>query len=131
MGGSEWDGNESLIFIIGIILLGVGLFLFSNQVSVGMTWYSWRFFVFGSYNLSNGIVSIPLIIGIIMLFFDHKSILAKIFTTLGALFIILTIIMGIQFRFERTSLFVYILIVGLIAAGSGIILKVLFKKRKK
>lgn len=126
---SEKEGNSLLIFFIGVILLGVGTFMFTNQVSVSSSWYSWGFLRFGAYNFSNGLVVMPLIIGIIWMFFNSKSIIAKVITTLGAIFIIITIIMSINIRFERTSLYVYLMIIGMMAAGSGLILRVLFKKR--
>ena len=54
--------NELLQFFLGIILLGVGLFLLSKRVMVSSNWYSWNF---GGFNLSSGLVTVPLIIGII------------------------------------------------------------------
>ena len=43
-------------------------------------------------------------------------------------FIIATIIMSIRISFVTTSMFDYIIIMGLAAAGSGLLLKTLFKK---
>ena len=126
---SKTNENTALTFFIGIILLGVGLFIFTNQVSVSSSWYSWDFFTFGRYNFSNGLTVFPLIIGIIMLFYNTKSKIAKIITILGAIFIILTVIMGINIRFEKTTLYTYILIIGMIAAGSGMLLRVFFGKK--
>lgn len=134
MGNNKQDppkeSNDLRTFFIGIILLGVGLFLFSNQVTVTSSWYSWGFLSFGRYNFSNGLVSLPLIIGIIMLFFNSKSVAAKIIIVLGAIFIIATVIMSIHFRFQQTSLYVYILIIGMMGAGAGMLLRVLFKNNK-
>lgn len=122
--------NDSLTFFIGVILLGVGIFMFTNQVSVSSSWYQWGFLSFGRYNFSNGAVVIPLIIGIIWLFFDPKSVISKIIITLGALFIVATVIMSIQIVFERTSLYTYLIIIGLMAAGAGLLLRASFKKNK-
>ena len=123
---SEKNNNDLLQFFIGIILLGVGLFMLSKRVLVHSSWYSWRI---GSFDLSSGMVTIPLIIGIIWYFFDNKSIFAKILITLGIIFIIITIIMSVRINFVTTSLFDYILIFGMTAAGSGLLLKTMFKKR--
>ena len=60
----ESGKNELLQFFLGIILLGVGLFLLSKRVMVSSNWYSWNF---GGFNLSSGLVTVPLIIGIIFL----------------------------------------------------------------
>lgn len=123
------SSNNSLKFFLGIILLGAGLFILTNQVTVSSSWYSWRFLVIGGHDFSNGVVVIPLLIGIVMLFYNSKWLLPKIIIILGALFILITIIMGIDIRFRSTSLFVYLLIIGMIAAGCGLLLKTKFSDK--
>lgn len=118
--------NELLQFFLGIILLGLGLFLLSKRVLVSSSWYNWRI---GSFDLSSGLVTVPLIIGIIWYFFDSKSIIPKIIITLGVIFIVATIIMSIRIYFVTTSMYEYILIIGMAAAGAGLLLKTLFKKK--
>ena len=100
--------------------------MLSKRVMVYSSWYSWRI---GSFNISSGLVTVPLIIGIIWQFYNSKSIIPKIIITLGVVFIIATIIMSIRISFVTTSMFDYIIIMGLAAAGSGLLLKTLFKKR--
>lgn len=110
--------------------MGAGVFLFCNMVTVSTVWYNWGFLSFGRYNFTNGLVSVPLIIGLIMLFFNPKSAVPKVIIALGAIFLILTVIMSIQFRFEKTSLFNYILTIGMMAAGAGLVLRILFGRSK-
>ena len=120
------ESNELLQFFIGVILLGAGLFMLSKRVMVHSSWYVWRI---GGFDLSSGTVTIPLIIGIIWYFCNPKSIASKIIITLSVIFIILSIIMSVRINFVTTSMFDYILIFGMAAAGSGLLLKTLFKKR--
>ena len=120
------EGNDLLQFFIGVILLAVGLFWLSKRVMVHSSWYIWRI---GGFDLSSGAVTIPLIIGIIWYFFNSKSIVPKIIIVLGIIFIVVTIILSVHINFMATSLFDYILIFGMAAAGSGLLLKTLFKKR--
>ena len=119
-------GNETLQFFLGIIMLGLGLFMLSKRVMVHSSWYIWRI---GSFDLTSGLVTVPLIIGIIWKFYNPKSVIPKIIITLGVIFIIATIIMSIRISFMATSLYDYIIIFGLAAAGSGLLLKTVFKKR--
>ena len=119
-------GNELLQFFIGVILLGAGLFMLSKRVMVHSSWYVWRI---GGFDLSSGTITIPLIIGIIWYFANSKSILPKIIITLSVVFIVLSIIMSVRINFVTTSMFDYILIFGMAAAGAGLLLKTLFKKR--
>lgn len=100
--------------------------MLSKRVMVHSSWYVWRI---GSFDLSSGTVTIPLIIGIIWYFFNSKSIIPKILITLSVIFIIVTIIMSVRINFVTTSMFDYILIFGMAAAGSGLLLKTLFKKK--
>ena len=118
--------NELLQFFIGIVLIGVGLFMLSKRVMVQSSWYIWRI---GGFDLSSGTVTVPLLIGIVWYFCNNKSIAAKILIVLGIIFIVATIIMSVRINFVTTSMFDYILIFGMTAAGSGLLLKTLFKKR--
>lgn len=120
------EGNEILEFFVGILLLGVGLFMLSKRVMVHGSWHIWRI---GGYDLSSGLITVPLIIGIIWQFCRPKSIIPKIVITLGAIFIVASVIMSIRINFVTTSMFDYIIIIGMAAAGSGLLLKTLFQKR--
>lgn len=122
------SSNDLLLFFVGVLLLGAGLFMLSRRVMVHSSWYIWRI---GNFDLGSGTVTVPLIIGIIWYFFNPKSIIPKIIITLGTLFIIVTIIMGIRINFVQTSLFDYILIFGMAAAGAGLLLRTLFRKKDK
>ena len=126
--GSEKEPQSGpLQFFIGLILLAVGLFWFSQSVMVQTNWFSWRL---GSMHLSSGLSVVPLIIGIVWLFFNPKSRIAKLVTVLGGILIVAALILSIDFHFVRTSLFSFILMIGFIAAGSGLLLRTLFKKQK-
>lgn len=119
--------HEALYFFLGIIMLGTGLFLLSKRVMLHSDWYIWRI---GNFDLTSGLITVPLLIGIIWQFYNSKSVVPKIIITLGVIFIVVTIIMSIRITFVTTSMFDYIIIMGLAAAGSGLLLKTLFKKDK-
>lgn len=118
--------NDLLLFFVGIILLGAGLFMLSKRVMVHSSWSVWRI---GGFDLSSGTVTIPLIIGIIWYFVKPKSVVPKIIITLGVVFIIVAIIMSIRINFVTTSMFDYILIFGMSGAGAGLLLRTLFRKK--
>ena len=123
----EKKENDLLLFFIGIILLGTGLFMLSKRVVVHSSWYVWHL---GGFDLSSGTVTIPLIIGIIWYFCNSKSIIPKIIITLSTVFLVVSIIMSVRFNFVTTTMFDYILIFGMSGAGVGLLLKTLFKKEK-
>ena len=120
--------NEMREFIIGVLLLAVGLFILSLRVRVYTGWYG---FSIGHLQVSSGIITIPFIIGIDGYFINPKSIIPKIIIALGSIFIIVSIILNTTFRFEQTTLFEYLLIFILIAAGLGLVLKTMFTDKKQ
>ncbi len=121
------QGNEALEFFLGIILLGAGLFMLSKKVMVSTGWYMWSI---GNFNISSGTVVIPLIIGIIWYFINKDSKIPKVIITLSIIFIVLSIIMSVRIHFVQTSLFDYILILAMASAGSGLLLRTVFKTKK-
>lgn len=121
------SGGGITQFFVGLVLLVAGLFMFSNQVVVHSGWGMLRI---GTFNIASGVVTIPLIIGVVWQFFNPKSIFPKIIMVLGGVIIIAAVIMSVRIDFRPTSFFVYIIMFAMIAAGAGLIMRVLFKKDK-
>lgn len=119
------NGKELQEFLLGILLLGVGLFLFMQNVTVTGSYGS---FWLGSRNISSGVTTIPFIVGVVW-YFINKSLFSKVLIWLGAIFIILGIVMSIRIYFERASLFFYIITILFSASGFGLLVKALFKKK--
>ena len=117
--------SDTIEFYVGILLLGAGLFFILNKTIVSSGFYAWRI---GTFNISSGLVIVPLLVGIIWLFYNPKSILAKIISILGAIFIIASIIMGINISFTRTTLFDFVIMIVLMGSGAGLLLRSFFAK---
>lgn len=120
--------NEMREFVIGIILLAVGLFMLSMRVRVYSGWFAG--FTIGSFQVASGVVTIPLILGIIWYVVNPKSFLAKLLCILGSIIIVVSIIMSIRINWVSSSLFEYILIFGLCSVGIGLILRTVFVDKK-
>ncbi len=122
--------NDLLMFFIGLILLGAGLFWLFQRTSVATVGIFSGGLLFGNIMIPTGVVLIPLILGIILLFFlEDKRIIGWIVTVIGLIIVILSILMSVRISFERTSLFEFICMFGFIAAGTGLLLRTLFRKR--
>ena len=104
-------------FLLGLGMTIAGGFLLLNHVSVGYSF--WHFFG----RNTQGLVLIPLIVGIGFLFFNSKSIIGWILTGAGALMIFLIVIVPLRFYFPRTSLFNLIVMLVLLIGGIGLILR--------
>lgn len=120
------EKNSLLEFFIGLLLLGGGLFWVFQSVRVTTFWGS--FYRLGGWSPPNGVVIIPLLIGIVMLFMMRRKIFGWIVLAIGVLAILITIMNSVSFHFVSQSLFSYILMFGFVAVGAALVLKSLFAK---
>jgi hypothetical protein len=114
VGGTKGGLGE---FLIGLALLIAGTYLLLDNVIVSGNF--WSFFGFSSFGLS----LIPLFIGIIFLFFNGKSKAGWILTGMGAIIIFVGILAQMHIFFKPTSLFNTLLMLVMMAAGIGLILR--------
>ena len=119
--------NFLLHFLLGIALLGIGIFTVSMNTYIEASMYVWHI---GQLNISSGLVAIPLFLGIGMLFYNGKSFFGWLILIFGGIWLILSIIMSVHIRFRTTDLFNYILMFGSIFAGAGFLLRAIIKGNK-
>lgn len=120
--------NELLQFLAGLAMLIAGLFIFSQKVMVSSGFFGFGLRIGGFY-MSNGLVVVPLIIGVVWMFASEGSFASKVFTAAGVLIIILAIIMTTNISLMRMTLFDWILILVLIFGGAGMLARILFSSR--
>ena len=105
---------------IGTVLLGLtmvvaGGYLLLQQVTVSSGY--WQLWGMSGFGLS----LVPLLLGIALLFFDGRSISGWLLTGAGVLIIFVGIIAQLQIFFRPTSLFNTLIMLGLLAAGLGLV----------
>ena len=103
-------------FFLGILLCGIGLYLLFDRVTVQTS-----FWHFGGMRNSFGVTLIPLLLGIGVLFFNGKSVIGWVLTAGGLLFIVVGVVANMDIYFERTSLMNTLIMLGLLAAGLGLV----------
>lgn len=121
--------NELLQFLAGLAMLIAGLFIFSQKVTVTSGFFGFGLNIGGLY-MSNGLVIVPFIIGVVWMFASEGSFASKVFTAAGVLIIILAVIMTTNIRLQRITLFDWALILVLIFGGAGLLARILFAGRK-
>ena len=110
-------------------MLTAGLFWLMQIVQVSSLWGGgW---MIGGMQVSGGVTLVPFIIGIVWLFFNPKSVPARIVSILGAVIIVAGVLLSIRFYMRPTSLYIFILIFVLIAGGCGLLARVIFTKSGK
>lgn len=116
--------NELLQFVAGLVMLIVGLYIFSQKVMVHSGFFG-DGIVIGGFRMNSGLILVPLIAGIVWMFVSD-AFGAKILTVTGVLLIIVSIIMSTSITLVSMSLYDWIVILVLIFGGAGFVAKVLF-----
>jgi len=107
------------MFFLGVALAVLGGFLLTNQVTV--TSGPWLLYGQNAFGLS----LLPFLFGVGLLFVNGRSIWGWILLGAGLLIILAGIIVNLRIYFEPASLFNTLLMLGLLAAGIGLIIRAL------
>jgi hypothetical protein len=116
-------------FLLGILVAGVGFYLLFSHVQVHSSY--WNFFGAGGAGRSFGVSLIPLLFGIGILFVNGKSVPGWFLAIGGLLLILAGIIANLDIYFQPTSLMNTLIMLGMIAAGLGLVVKGLRPHRSK
>jgi len=110
-------------FLMGFVMACVGGYLLSNQVMVSSSY--WTFYGSNSF----GITLIPILFGIVLLFWNGRSAIGWFLTVGGGLFIVAGVIANMHIYFQQTSLFNTIVMLVLLVGGIGLIVRALSPHR--
>lgn len=102
-------------FLVGLAMMVAGGYLLLTRVMVTST--GWRFYGYSPFGLS----LFPLLIGVGILFFNGRSLAGWLLTGAGALIIAVGIVANLAVYFQPSSLFDTLIMLGLIAAGVGLV----------
>jgi len=102
-------------FFIGLVMVVVGVYLLLNQVQVTTSF--WSFGRFGGF----GPTLLPLLVGVGVLFYNGKSIVGWLLTSLGLAIILAGVLMNMDIYFRQTTLFNTIVMLSLLFGGLGLI----------
>ena len=116
-------------FFIGLVMLAVGLFMIFQNITVSSSWGRGGYFYhIGNFGISNGMIMLPIIIGIGMLFFMRKRIFGWIVLAIGVAFVLFTVLATTHITWRTPSAYVFVIMFGMTAAGAGLVLRELFRK---
>lgn len=124
---SKKDRNDLLTFFLGLLMFAGGVFMILQNIIVRTSWGT-SFYRIGTWEVPNGMIMLPVLIGIVMLFVMEKRIFGWIVFILGLVFIMLTIIMSVQISWKTSNAYMFVMMFGLAAAGGGLLMRVLFRK---
>ena len=110
---------KNLLAGIAFFVLGVFLITQNTVVRTGFNLGG----LTGGYNPPFGILLIPVLIGIILLFAMRKQIWGWILIGFGLATILLGLLMGLEIYFKPTSLYITLLMFGCTAVGIGLMIR--------
>ena len=113
--GAGGTPGGMLEFVIGTAMAVAGAYLLTTRVTVTSGFWGW----WGDNTF--GLTLVPLLIGIGLLFFNGRSVLGWLLVIGGAVIILAGIIANLQLYFRPTSLFATLMMLGLLAAGLGVV----------
>ena len=125
---NEKSKNSLLTFFVGLLLLGAGLYMIANRILISSSFSGVHI---GGIRISFGLTTVPFFLGLIWAFVKPDEVIPKIVIVLGVVLIIVAVIMSVRFYFVGTTLYEYILMFGMTAIGSGLLLRTLFAPREK
>jgi hypothetical protein len=130
MGLSGAGGTSGGIgrFFIGLIMVIAGGYLFFNSIYVTHNFgFGTSLFALGGFHLTSGLVLIPFIFGIGLVFFNSKNYLGWALVIITLIMLLFGVISSIHFRFRHMTAFELLLILGLFIGGIGLFLSSLRK----
>jgi multisubunit Na+/H+ antiporter MnhF subunit len=110
--GGTPGGIGQFVFGLGMVVAGGWLFL--KRVTVMSGYELWGYNAFG-------LSLIPLLIGIGLLFFDGRSMIGWVLTFGAVVIILVGVIASLRIYFGPTSLTDIMIMLGLLAAGLGLV----------
>ena len=110
-------------FVLGIGLMIIGLYAILKNTSVGISWASK---LFGT-GLPSGIVTLPIIVGIVIVILNRKSKLGWTLMGIGIILLLITIICSVRIIFHTTSLGSFLIMFGGTLGGIVLLLRALLK----
>lgn len=108
-------------FLVGLAFFILGVFLITQNTIVTTGFNLGR--ITGGYNPPFGLLLLPVIIGIILLFAMKKQVVGWVLIIFGIGTILLSLLMGLEIYFRSTSLYIVILMFGTVAVGAGLMIR--------
>lgn len=119
-GGTEGGVGR---FFLGLVMMIAGGYLFLNSIRVTQSFHlGYGLYRIGGFNLTGGMVLVPFIFGIGMVFYNSKNYIGWILAVGSLIMLAFGVITSISFRFSHMSAFELIVILVLFIGGIGIFL---------
>ena len=111
-------------FVIGLVMACGGIYLLLNSIQVSAPYgFGARLYNFGGYKITSGMVLIPFMFGIGIMFYDVRKWYGWLLAGGSLVALVFGVIASINFTFSRMSAFDLIVILVLSVGGIAILLR--------
>ena len=126
---SRREGNELLRFLGSLLLFGAGMYMIFQNLIISSSWGVGSIFRIGSFNIPNGTIMLPLLIGIALLFFCDRKIWGWLFIAVGFVIIIAAVLMSVSIQWRTSNGWMFVTMFALTFAGGAMMLRELFRSK--
>lgn len=130
-GAGGTDGG-TLEFFVGFVMMVGGLYLLLSEMIVRPQFgFGAPVFSYGGWNLTTGMVFIPFLFGVGLVFYNGRNWLGWMLTGGSMVALIFGVIANLNIRLAKMSAFDLIVILVLMVGGLGLLLRSLVAKKPK
>lgn len=108
-------------FFLGLLMILIGGYLLLSSIIVTNHFHlGYGLFHFGGFGVTSGLILIPFMFGIGMIFFNCRSVTGWLLAAGSVLLLIVGVIASIEFRLRSMTAFELLLILALLVGGIGL-----------
>lgn len=109
-------------FFLGLLMFAVGIYVLLKSIHVSNSFHFGYRFGYGSVGVPAGVLFLGFIVGVAMLFFSSKNIIAWLITLGSLAFLIVGVIMNLNVSLAQMDAFSLLSILVLVGGGAGLLL---------
>lgn len=109
-------------FLLGLLMFAVGIYVLLKSIHITNTFSMNYRFGYGSVGVPAGVLFLGFVVGVGMLFFNSKNIIAWLITIASVAFLIVGVIMNLNVSLARMDAFNFLSILVLVGGGAGLLL---------
>jgi len=109
-------------FLLGLLMFAAGIYILLKSIHVTNTFSMSYRFSYGSVGVPAGILFLGFVLGVGMMFFNSKNIIAWLITIGSVAFLIIGVIMNLNVSLASMDAFSFLSILVLVGGGAGLLL---------
>lgn len=124
MRGAGGTPGGTMMFLLGLIMTCGGFYLLLSSIVIRANWgLGYSVFSFGGFGITSGMIMIPFLFGVGMVFYDSRDKLGWLLAVGSLVALIFGVIASVNFNLRAMSAFDLIVILVLAFGGIGLVLK--------